>query len=103
MIYFPATLTPVPNCQGYFWDVVEHKLYSVKVAGELRELTVRRLHPAATRFGGFKWTNINVGDKYYVVSVKGRPRYLPVASLKKLELVHYDFPVVKKMETADAD
>lgn len=99
MIYFPATLTPVPNCQGYFWDVVKHKLYSVKVAGELRELKVRTLHPAAARYGGFKWFKINVGDTYYVVSVKGRLRYLPVASLKKLELVHYDFPIVKRNET----
>jgi hypothetical protein len=38
MIYLPATLTPVPRYPGYFWDVKSHKMFSLKVGGELREM-----------------------------------------------------------------
>ena len=98
MTYFPATLTPVPGCKGYFWDVAEHKLYSIKLGGELREMKRRRL------WGGVahKFARQHSGDPCYQVSNNGRPRTLFVEDLKRLELVHYDFPVVKRMETADA-
>lgn len=99
MIYFPSTLTPVPNCQGYFWDVVEHKLYSIKQGGELREMKKRRLWSGVAH----KFARQHSGDLCYTISRNGRRRTLFHEDLKRLELVHYDFPVVKRMETADAD
>jgi hypothetical protein len=38
MIHLPSTLTPVPRYPGYFWDVKSHKMFSLKVGGELREM-----------------------------------------------------------------
>lgn len=97
MIYFPATLTPVPASPGYFWDVQSHKLYSIKVGGVLRELRMRRLHGAAFQYGFSRFPGaMAVGDKYYTISVNGRRRHLSLKNLKKLELVHYDMPVDRK-------
>jgi len=100
MIYFPSTLTPVPYSPGYFWDVKKHKLFSIKVGGMLRELKMLRAHPAMFNYGRFTYSKggLSVGDPYYRVSVNGRYRYLTVASLKKLELVHYDMPVIERVE-----
>lgn len=97
MIYFPETLTPVPLCPGYFWDVKKEKLFSLKVGGVLKELAVKTGHQAMFRHPGATFLGINVGDKFYKVSVNGRNRYLPVASLKKLEIVHYKMPVIERV------
>ena len=99
MIYFPITLTPIPNSPGYFWDVKSHKLYSIKVGGVLRELACRKLHWAAHRNGyrGFPG-GMHIGDKHYVISVGGKRQYLPVTKLKKLKLVDYDIPIINRIE-----
>ena len=58
---FVATRYP-----GYFWNVVEKKLYSLKVTGELRAMTVQR---------GFFYNGKNI-EPGYPISVKGiRKRY----------------------------
>jgi hypothetical protein len=98
MIYFPATFTPVPNSPGYFWDVSKKKLFSLKVGGVLRELAVKKAHHAMFRYPGAAFLGLNVGDKYYRISVNGRNRYLPVKSLEKLEIVHYNMPVIMRVE-----
>lgn len=92
MIYFPGTLTPVPRCQGYFWDVAKHKLFSLKLGGELREMKVQNLWAGVAH----KFGRRHGGEKYYRVSVNGRYRYLFIEDLKKLEIVHYDIPVVER-------
>lgn len=101
MIYFPDTLTPVPNCPGYFWDISSHKLFSLKIGGVLRELKVLKAHPSMFRHNGARFLPVDVGELYYRVSVNGRKRYLPVKSLKKLELVHYHMPIIKRVEAVD--
>lgn len=98
MIYFPDTLTPVPNSPGYFWDIKKQKLFSLKVGGVLRELKCRKLHPAAFNYRSFRFTNIQPGDLVYQISVDGRHKYLTVRSLKKLEMVHYTMPVIERVE-----
>jgi hypothetical protein len=49
---------------GYFWNVVERKLYSLKVTGELRPMTFHK-------GGNFGWVRVEPG---YQISVKGRKR-----------------------------
>ena len=56
---FVATRYP-----GYFWNVVERKLYSLKVTGELRPMTFHK-------GGNFGWVRVEPG---YQISVKGRKR-----------------------------
>ncbi len=95
MINLPTTLTPVPRCPGYFWDATRDKLFSIKTGGELRELALMTVHPAALRYKmrGSHWS---VGAKYYRVSVNGRPRYLMRSKLRSLPMVDYDIPVVER-------
>jgi hypothetical protein len=90
MIKFPATLTPVPKLPGYFWDVNSHKLYSIKIAGILRELKLQRFHPS---FRYNRGTRLKPGDLYYALSHLGRRQYMPVSTLKKLKLLDYTMPV----------
>jgi hypothetical protein len=56
---FVATRYP-----GYFWNVVEKKLYSTKVTGELRPM-------AFHKGGNFGWVRVEPG---YQISVKGKKR-----------------------------
>lgn len=100
MIYFPATLTPVPNYPGYFWDVESHKIYSLKVGGVLRELKRKRVHPAMFNYGNWHG-RIAPGDLYYSLSKNGRSRVMLVKDLKRLELVHYDMPVINRIEEVE--
>lgn len=95
MIYFPANLTPVPGTPGYFWNVETHKLYSLKVGGELREMKRKKL------WGGVadRFPRHHKNAPYYTASHNGRTRYLFVADLKKLKLEHYDIPVVHRNTT----
>ena len=96
MITLPDTLTPVPRCPGYFWDGTLDKLFSIKVGGELRELRLMTVHPAAMRYKSWgKWT---VGDRYYRLSVNGRTRYWTRAELRKLPLVDYAIPVIERTQ-----
>lgn len=98
MINSPETLTPVPNHPGYFWDIEKEKLFSLKVGGEYRELTCRRLHPAAFNYGRMKYSKLKPGQLVYTVSVNGRCRYLAVSHLKKLKMVDYDIPLVERQK-----
>jgi hypothetical protein len=67
---FVATRFP-----GYFWNVAEEKLYSVKVTGELR--------PMAFHKGGFFYgTKVEPG---YQISVNGRKRTYPMSYLTSLK------------------
>ncbi len=95
MIYLPSTLTPVPRYPGYFWDVKSHKMFSLKMGGELREMKERRVHPILLQRGYWRG-RLKVGDRYYQLSRNGRRRIMLVRDLKKLELVDYDIPVVMR-------
>lgn len=96
MIYFPATLTPVPASPGYFWDTKHHRLYSLKVGGVLREMSVRKAHPAMFRHGQTRYLKLKPNDLYYVISNQGRKRYFRVDDLKNLKLIDYDMPLINR-------
>jgi len=74
MVRLPRTFTAT-KIPGYFWDVDTMALFSIKIGGELRQLTLsepnywNRLHEAA-----------------YRVSHKGRRRNLYISYLEKLEV-----------------
>jgi hypothetical protein len=67
---FVATRYP-----GYFWNVTEKKLYSIKVTGELRPM-------AFHKGGNFYGYRVEPG---YQISVKGRKRTLPMTYLGGLK------------------
>jgi hypothetical protein len=59
---------------GYFWNVVEKKLYSIKVTGELRPM-------AFHKGGNFGWVRVEPG---YQISVSGRKRRFTMGYLESL-------------------
>ena len=67
---FVATRHP-----GYFWNVVEKKLYSIKVTGELRPMKFQK-------GGNFGWVKVEPG---YQISVKGQKRRYTMAYLSSLK------------------
>lgn len=66
---FVATRYP-----GYFWNVAEKKLYSIKVTGELKPLGFQK-------GGNFGYGIVPPG---YKISVKGTRRYYTLDYLSKL-------------------
>ena len=66
---FVATRYP-----GYFWNVKEKKLYSIKVTGELRPMKFQK-------GGNFGWVRVEPG---YQISVKGQKRRYTISYLDKL-------------------
>lgn len=74
MITLPNTLTAT-KYPGYFWDVNEQQLYSIKVGGVLRPLKI-------TMPGRFN----NLIHPAYRVSVEGERKILSIIYLSKLPL-----------------
>lgn len=68
---FVATMYP-----GYFWNLETKTLFSIKVAGELRELKLLKK-------GWTPWGVYN--EDCYQVSVQGENRYLAVSYLNTLQ------------------
>jgi len=77
---FTATRYP-----GYFWDVKNQKLYSIKIGGELRELKLA--YPTPWRM---------IYEPGYDLSVKGRKRFYPISKLKKLQKKDSKIKVVNR-------
>ena len=69
---------------GYFWNIIEKQLYSIKQTGVLRPL--KHLNPNY-------WNNFKGG---YGVSVNGRRRYLRDEYLGKLVLEDSEIPIKKE-------
>lgn len=59
---------------GYFWNLKEQKLYSIKVGGFLRRLS-----------GPRKPNPFNHYIEGYQISVQGRKRVIALATLQKLK------------------
>lgn len=81
MVILPKNLTAL-KYPGYFWDTVNHELYSCKT-GVLKK--IKRQRP-------------NYFNKYktcYQISHEGRRRLLVVEYLKKLPLKGSTFPILK--------
>ena len=64
---------------GYFWNTIEHKLYSIKVTGQLRPLRF-------SKGGTFYGVRIKPG---YSISVNGVRRTYPLDQLEKLTTSTY--------------
>ena len=60
---------------GYFWNVAEKKLYSIKVTGELKPLSFFR--------GGTFY--VRTFDPVYKISQQGVKRFLPLTYLVSLK------------------
>jgi len=88
MIVLPKNLTAT-KYRGYFWDVVTHKLYSLKVGGELREMKKRK----PSRFNTSMSSNVKY---YFVVSVRGRRRCLVDIYLESLKIKFSIIPLIEK-------
>lgn len=66
---------------GYFWNIQEEKLYSVKVHGALKPMVMQKPN---------FW---NHGQANYQVSVGGKKRYLFLSDLKKLKPKREKYPI----------
>lgn len=73
MIKFPPEFTAI-RYPGYFWNTKDGRLYSIKISGELRPLTLSK----ANFFNKF--------TSGYKLSVKGKKRYMPLHALQNLTI-----------------
>lgn len=76
---FVATKYP-----GYFWNIEDEKLYSVKVTGALKPLATNR---------GWDWARNKSCEIGYGISVNGKKRQLFVSELKALKPKKQTFPI----------
>lgn len=74
MIVFPQEFVKTKH-PGYYWNTVEHRLYTIKVTGELR--------PMAFNKGGHFYGVYR--EPGYQISVKGRKRKLTMDYLGSLK------------------
>lgn len=80
MITFPKEFVAT-KYPGYFWNIADKQLYSIKVTGVLRPL--KRCKPCF----------YNHGFDGYQISVNGRKRYLHTEYLSKLTPKREKIPV----------
>jgi hypothetical protein len=73
MVVFPKELVAT-RYPGYFWNIVEKRLYSIKVSGELHPL---KFHRGGVYYG----KRVEPG---YRISVRGVRKLLPMAYLGNL-------------------
>ena len=86
MINFPAHFIPLKNFPGYFWNDEEKHLYSLKVTGVLRPLSLT----AATVFNGWN-------EDGFRISVKGvRRTIFPSRIERYLARKDYVWPVASE-------
>lgn len=69
---------------GYYWNVAERVLYSLKVDGILKPL--KKVHPSYFN---------QITESGYRVSVKGRYRFIPMSKLMKLSIEDSEVGVKK--------
>ena len=85
MITFPPEFVAT-KYPGYFWNINDEKLYSIKVTGMLRPLKFNKPN---------RW---NQGFTGYKVSVNGRHRYLHLEYLKTLSPKRQKVPLYDKRQ-----
>ncbi len=83
MITLPPDLVAT-KYSGYFWDLKQQVLYSLKLSGVLREMTIT------------KPSHFNHNVCGYRVSVGGCNRYLLIDDLKKLTMIDSVIPIQKR-------
>ncbi len=84
MVTLPKEFVAV-KYPGYFWNINDNQLYSVKITGMLKPLVKTYLWHSR----GKDWRNI----PGYNISVKGRKRFLAIEDLIKLSPTKSVFPV----------
>lgn len=94
MVTLPENLTAT-KYPGYFWDVNEHVLYSLKVGGVLKPLKRRDVRYLA-RHVMWAW-RLDCDQFYWQISVDGRKRIFTDKYLKGLKLEDSEIPV-KQLE-----
>lgn len=87
MVTFPENLVAI-KYSGYFWDVKEKKLYSIKVGGKLRQLKKLDIWPLIKYSKRAQWGKQRLSEEkyYYKVSDKGVRKFLFSTYLEELEL-----------------
>lgn len=90
MISFPKDFTAT-KYPGYFWNVKEKELYSMKVDGILKPLKRQSFYKLQS-FSRYAW-RIDCDKWLYQVSVKGCKKYLTDTYLLALELEDSQVPV----------
>jgi len=70
MINFHEKYAAVEGLPGYFWNLEEGRLYSIKIQGVMKRLTVYN----GNRFT-YKHIGISKNDKYYQLSKNGNRVY----------------------------
>ncbi len=83
MVTLPAPFTAT-KYPGYFWHTEDKKLYSIKMAGELRELKIK--HP--------NYFN-KLHEDAYQISHKGIKHYLFLRILEKLTIKDSEISMAK--------
>lgn len=87
MITFPPPFVAL-QYPGYFWNVEDQLLYTLKTTGILRPL---KKHPA---------NSYNAGHVGYDISVGGRKKYIWQEDLLQLKLVDSTLPVGEAKQVA---
>jgi len=93
MVTLPENLTAT-KFPGYFWDVKEHVLYSIKIGGVLKELT-KIPFGRLTRFVPNAW-RMDCDKFCYNISVKGRQNFYTDRYLYSLKIEDSEIPVFNK-------
>ena len=84
MVKFPKEFVAI-KYPGYFWNLNEQKLYSIKISG--------MLHPLSGPYTPNVFNNFTTG---YTVSVKGRKRIVDIEYLKNLKPADSVIPLERK-------
>jgi hypothetical protein len=88
MITLPKDFVAI-QFPGYFWNVSDHQLYSIKISGELKPLKF------------LKASVFNDGIPGYSISVQGKRKYIKFVDLKILKLKDSIIPLkVEDVKTA---
>jgi hypothetical protein len=87
MITFPKEFVAT-KYPGYYWNIEDEKLYSIKVTGMLRPLAFQKPNFFNHGFAGYK------------VSVNGQKRYLYLDYLKRLTPKRQKVPMFDAVQLA---
>lgn len=82
MIIFPVEFKALKGFHGYFWNTTEERLYSIKIGGVLRKLSLRQPN---------RWTRIPF--PFYELYRNGNRRYVSVHEIKARLLQDYTVEV----------
>jgi hypothetical protein len=91
MITLPKSFAPI-DYPGYFWCTERKKLFSIKVTGQIKELTLYRPDVLSARYK-------NMTGDYYILSHENKPVWvsrnsLTMSRVKDVELPVKEFGVV---------